>query len=164
MPRSGFTVLDERAHALMDRYHTTLTDCFHGAETLRERIAARLIPESLGIAFEDVSSEVRNSLDRLEALLHDFDPTLGAALQKSRMKIGYQIEKNRRKAAREALRRETRVDEGANHLIQLVYPERHLQERLFSILPLLARHGFELVDTLYESLQSGCPDHLLITV
>ena len=164
VPRSGFTLLDERAHSLMDHYNVTLTDCFHGDQLLRERIAARLIPDSLEITFQDVLSEVRNSLDRLQGELRNFDPTLGEALNKSRAKIIYQIEKNRRKAGREALRRDARVNDGAAHLGNLVFPERHLQERLFSILPFLAKHGFDLIDTLYENVQRGCPDHLLMTI
>ena len=164
VPRSGFTLLDERAHTLMDHYNVTLTDCFHGEQLLRERIAARLIPDTLEITFQDVLGEVRNSLDRLQGELRNFDPTLGEALSKSRAKIIYQIEKNRRKAGREALRRDTRVNEGAAHLSGLVFPERHLQERLFSILPFLAKHGFDLIDTLYENVQRGCPDHLLLTI
>lgn len=164
VPRSGFTLLDERAHTLMDRFHITLTDCFHGSESLKERIAARLIPESLGATFEDVTSEIRNSLDRLDGELRAFDPTLGAALAKSRTKILYQVEKNRRKSSREAMRRNLQVTEGAAHLSGLVFPERHLQERLFSILPFLARHGFDLIDTLSEHIHRGCPDHQLLTV
>ena len=164
VPRSGFTLLDERSHTLMERYNITLTDCFHGAAALKQRIAAGLVPESLQITFEDVSSEVRSALDRLEAQLHSFDPTLGAALHKSRAKIAYQIEKNRAKAAREALRRDARVEQSATQLSDLVLPERHLQERLYSILPFVARHGFELFETLHERLQRGCPDHLLLTL
>ena len=164
VPRGGFTLLDERAHSLMDNYNVSLTDCFHGYQLLRERIAARLIPDTLEITFQDVLGEVRNSLDRLQGELHNFDPTLGEALKKSRAKIIYQIEKNRRKAANEALRRDARVVDGAAHLSGLVFPERHLQERLFSILPFLAKHGFDLIDTLYENVHRGCPDHLLMTI
>jgi bacillithiol synthase len=164
VPRSGFTLLDERAHEVMDYYNIALTDCFHGEQVLRERIAARLIPESLEIAFDNAASEVRTSIDRLHGELHSFDPTLGDALLKSREKILYQVEKNKRKAAREALRREERVSSGARYLSQLVFPERHLQERLYCSVPFLARHGLELLDTLYSSVAGGCPDHLLLTV
>jgi uncharacterized protein YllA (UPF0747 family) len=164
LPRSGFTLLDERARALMGRYNVSIADCFHGEHILKERVAARLIPESLEITFEDVTSEVRNSIDRLQAELHHFDPTLGAAMQKSRSKILYQIEKNRGKAAREALRRSSQVTESAAHLSGLVFPQHHLQERLFSILPFLAKHGFDLLDTLYDNVKHGCPDHQLLTL
>jgi len=148
----------------MDRFDITLTDCFHGELKLKERIAARLVPESVETTFDTVLSDVRNSIDRLHGELRAFDPTLGDALAKSRAKILYQIEKNRKKAAREALRRNARIDEAASHLSNLVYPEHHLQERLYSILPFLARHGFDLLDTLYSNMQRPCPDHLLLPV
>jgi bacillithiol biosynthesis cysteine-adding enzyme BshC len=164
VPRSGFTLLDERSRTLMEKYHIAFSDCFHGESVLREKIAARLIPDSLEIAFEQVSSEVRSLLDRLQGELSQFDPTLGASLAKSRAKVLYQIDKNRRKAAREALRRESRVSESAAHLHRLVYPEHHLQERLYSILPFLAKHGFELIDTLHDHVYRGCPDHILLTL
>jgi bacillithiol biosynthesis cysteine-adding enzyme BshC len=164
LPRSGFTLLDERSRLLMEKYHVSFSDCFHGEAALRERIAARLIPDSLEIAFEQVSGEIRSLLDRLQGELAEFDPTLGAAMAKSRAKVLYQIEKNRRKAAREALRRETQVSAGVSHLSGLIYPEHHLQERLYSILPFLAKHGFDLIDTLYEHVYRGCPDHILLTV
>jgi bacillithiol biosynthesis cysteine-adding enzyme BshC len=164
VPRSGFTLLDERSRMLMEKYNATFADCFHGEAALRQKIAARLVPDSLDIAFEQTASEVRSLFDRLQGELAGFDPTLGAALSKSREKVLYQIGKNRRKAAREALRREGRVSAGVAHLSGLVYPEHHLQERLYSILPFLAKHGFDLIDTLYENIYRGCPDHILLTV
>jgi bacillithiol biosynthesis cysteine-adding enzyme BshC len=164
IPRTGFTLLDERSNKLMARFGLRLPDTFHGQEPLQARIGARLIPDSLDGAFEDAAGEIRNQLDRLEGELRRFDITLAAALQKSRAKIVYQISKNRAKAAREALRREQRVRDSAAQLSGLVFPERHLQERLYSILPFLARHGFDLIDTLYGNVHSGCPDHHMLTL
>ncbi len=164
VPRSGFTLLDERAHGLMERHHVSLIDCFHGEVALKERIAARLIPEELHIGFEDALSDVRNAVDKLLGPIEKFDPTLGAAWQKSREKILFQIEKNRKKTAREALRRQTQVASAASHLATLVYPNHHLQERAYSILPFLARHGLDLIDTLYDKAHEGCPDHLVVTI
>lgn len=164
VPRSGFTLLDTRARNLMDRHMINLPGCFHGLEPLKERIAAGLVPDSLQITFDQSQSEIRAVLDRLQRELEAFDPTLGAAMAKSKAKMLYQLEKNRRKAAREALRRDSLVTEGAEHLSHLVYPERVLQERFYSILPFLAQHGFRLLDTVEEHTHRGCPDHVLLTV
>jgi hypothetical protein len=46
----------------------------------------------------------------------------------------------------------------------LLYPERHLQERLYSFLPFLAWQGLDLIETLYENTYRACPDHLLMTL
>jgi hypothetical protein len=47
----------------------------------------------------------------------------------------------------------------------LIFPDKHLQERYYSILPFLARHGVgDLMDTLYEHLRLECPDHQVLVV
>jgi bacillithiol biosynthesis cysteine-adding enzyme BshC len=162
--RSGFTLLDERSRMLMERYHLTLADCFHGEEALRRRVAQVLLPDELDATFQDAILDVRAAADKLRGELHQFDPTLASAMEKSKAKVLYQFEKIQRKAAAEALRRNTLADSAAGHISGLVFPNRHLQERFYSILPFLATHGLDLIDTIYENTQQGCPDHLMLTV
>lgn len=164
VPRSGFTLLDERARSLMDRYRITLPGCFHGLDPLKELVASRLVPSTLQAAFDRTGAEIRDAAARLRDELDSFDPTLAAAMAKSQAKMLYQVEKNRRKAAREALRRDALISESAVYLSNLVYPHRVLQERYYSVLPFIAQHGLDLVQTLGAHIHHGCPDHLLLTV
>lgn len=163
-PRAGFTLLDDRSRSLLDRYQLSVADCLQGEELLRDKIAGRLIPQQIDALFQSSESTVAAETARLEAALREFDPTLAEAMTRSRAKMLYQLSKNRHKTAREALRREQRVSEGASHLSGLLFPEKHLQERYYSILPFLAKHGVDLLDTVYEATQSGCPDHVLLQV
>lgn len=162
--RSGFTLIDERSRMLMERYHLTLADCFHGEDALRRRVAQVLLPDELDATFQNATLDVRAAADRLRGELHQFDPTLAAAMEKSKAKMLYQLEKIQRKASAEALRRNSLADSAAGHITGLVFPNRHLQERYYSILPFLATHGLDLIDTIYENTQQGCPDHLVLTV
>lgn len=164
VPRAGFTLLDARASKLMDRYGLRLEDCQHGQEHLEEAIAARLIPPALAQRFVDTREAVVAQLDALGAELALFDPTLAASLDRSRAKILYQLSKAQHKAERETFRRSERAREEAAYLAGLISPQKHLQERLYTILPFLARHGLDLVDRLYENVHLGCPDHLLAAV
>lgn len=164
VPRAAFTLLDEKSAALMEKYGVTVPSCLAGEGPVRERIAGKLIPPALERRYDELSKEFSGRLELLERDLVAFDPTLAAALGKSRKKILYQVEKNRGKAAREALRRDKRVSVGATQLSHLVCPERHLQERYYTILPFLAKHGMGLIDTVYENLNRSCPDHLVLTV
>jgi bacillithiol biosynthesis cysteine-adding enzyme BshC len=157
--RGGFTLLDGRAGKLMQRYGLRLEHCFHGDEPLRERIAATLVPSQLNRTFEDTATTSAGALDRLEGELRDFDPTLAAALSKSRAKILYQLSKIEGKASREALRRDQRAASDAAYLSNLVYPNKHLQERFYGILPFLAKHGVGLVGQIYDHVRLECPDH-----
>jgi bacillithiol biosynthesis cysteine-adding enzyme BshC len=164
MPRTGFTILDQRTEKLMDRYGLQLRDLFHGPEPLRDRIAAQLVPQSVRQAAADARATAEASLDRLRAELTGFDPTLVKAADTSLRKVRYQLEKIERKAGREALRRDERAARDASSIYGLIYPERHLQERLYSFLPFLAKHGLELTDHVYSEIELGCPDHRLMVV
>jgi uncharacterized protein YllA (UPF0747 family) len=145
----------------MTRYGLSLADCTHGDDAVRERIAARLIPPALSGVLAQTKTSVEQALDRLTRDLAGFDASLAAALGKSRQKMLYQVAKMERKIARETMARDARVARDAAYLSGLVYPQRHLQERLYSILPFLAKHGTGLIDDLYECLNLDCPDHQL---
>ncbi len=53
------------------------------------------------------------------------------------------------------MRRRRAAARDAASLYGLIFPERHLQERLYSILPFLAKHGLELIDQIYEAIRAG---------
>ena len=162
--RAGFTLLDQHSRKLMTRYGLSLADCTHGDDAVRDRIAARLIPPSLLVSLAQTKTSVEQAVDRLTRDLAGFDASLAAALGKNRQKMLYQLAKMERKIGRETMARDARVARDAAYLSGLVYPQRHLQERLYSILPFLAKHGTGLIDELYECLNLDCPDHQLAVV
>jgi bacillithiol biosynthesis cysteine-adding enzyme BshC len=162
--RAGFTLADQRAGKLLARYGLTLADCAHGDDAVRERIAARLIPAALSGSLAETKADVEQAVDRLAGGLASFDASLAAALSKSRQKMLYQLGKMERKIGRETMARDARAAGDAAYLSNLLYPQRHLQERLYSMLPFLAKHGTGLIGDLYECLNLDCPDHQLAFV
>jgi uncharacterized protein YllA (UPF0747 family) len=164
LARSAFTILDARAAKLLARYKLTVPETLVHEEALKERLAAALVPEDVERSFVDAAGEIEHRLSRLGEELERFDHTLAASLSKSRAKMMYQIEKARRKTAREILRRDARAGSDAQHLNGLLFPHRHLQERFYSILPFLAKHGLDLVEQLRDGVMPGCPDHRVLTI
>ena len=163
--RGGFTLLDARTAKLMGRYGLTVPAFFNGEDAVRDVVAAKLVPAALSDEFARVRGAVGQSVERLRGALSEFDATLGAASGKSAAKILYQLSKMEHKAARETLKRNERAQADAGYMSGLIFPEKHLQERYYSILPFLARHGTgDLMDTLYEHLQLECPDHQVLVV
>ena len=57
-----------------------------------------------------------------------------------------------------------RAGEEASHLYALLYPRRQPQERVYSILPLLAKHGTGLLETVYQNIHPGRADHQMLVV
>ena len=164
MPRAGFTILDSRSARLMENNHLSLGDFFHGETSLKERMASRLVPPALAAKMRESADTVEDAVGRMRAELTAFDPTLAKALDRSARKINYQLTKMERKTGREAMRRDAQAARDAASLYGLIYPERHLQERLYSMLPFLAKHGLDLIDSVYESIQLECSDHRVMVI
>jgi bacillithiol biosynthesis cysteine-adding enzyme BshC len=162
--RAGFTLLDERSHKRMARYCLKPTDLFAGEQTLRNTIGARLVPERLRDSLEQTQKAFSSALDSLDGELRQFDVTLAGALKTSRRKIEYQVGKISRKTAAQILVRDAQAANDARSLSGLVYPEKHLQERLYSIVPFIAKFGPGLVDELYAAVRIDCPDHQFMVV
>lgn len=164
VPRTGFTIFDTRSAKQLERYHLSLADFFHGEDVLRERLASRLIPPQLSAAVAETGQTVEHAVARLRSELERFDPTLAKALGNSERKIRHQISRISGKVGRESMRRDAQAARDASSLYGLIYPERHLQERLYSILPFLAKHGPDLIGRIYQSIELDCPDHRLMIV
>ncbi len=163
--RGGFTLLDARSAKLMERYGLSLPAFFHGQDGVRDAIAQKLVPPALTEEFGNVRRTVSQSMERLRDDLASFDATLAAAANKSLAKITYQLSKMEGKTARETLKRNQRAMADASYMSGLIFPDKHLQERYYSILPFLARHGVvDLMDTLYQHVRLECPDHQVLVV
>jgi bacillithiol biosynthesis cysteine-adding enzyme BshC len=161
--RAGFTILDARAERLLARYKLSVPEALVPENALRDRVAHALVPPELEQSLDAATSEVERQVGTLSGQLEQFDPTLTAALSKSQAKIRHQMQKIRLKTAREILRRDREAASGSDHLHQLLFPHRHMQERFYSILPFLAKYGFDLPQHIYEALELSCPDHRIIT-
>ena len=164
MSRASFTLLEPRAVKFLNRYHIGVPEILTDEQALSERIAHKLAPESITHAFSRSAASVDASIAKLRSELEGFDPTLAASLDHSGAKMIYQLDKTRRKIEREVLRRDQRASGEAHYLANLLFPHRHLQERFYTILPFLARHGPDLVDRLYDAVELGCPDHRVLSI
>jgi hypothetical protein len=148
----------------MTRYQLGPADLFVREQVLHDMIAERLVPSSLKSGIGSAKSHVDLALDRLSADLQKFDVSLAAALTTSRRKIEYQVGKIERKTAAQIMARDEQATRDAASLSGLVFPETHLQERLYSILPFIAKFGPGLIDELYDAVNIDCPDHQFAVV
>jgi bacillithiol synthase len=163
-PRNAFTLLDARASKLLDRYRIYVPDLLDFPERAKSRIAARLVPPKLSEELAALQSTVSEAVAKTQSSLSHFDVTLEAAAKKSMAKILYQVDKLTQRTARETMRRDERASRDANFLMNLIYPQRHPQERFYSIVPFLAKHGLDLPRRLLEMTQLVCPDHMVRTI
>lgn len=164
LPRAGFTLLDNRAAKLLERYGLDVLGCLVPLKELEEHIARRMTPPELLQRFDSEGAVIGAALERINETLTAFDSTLGEAFKRSSRKIRYQLTKIQAKAARESLRRNERSRGDGERLANLIYPQKTPQERFYCALPFLAQHGDHVLDRVYEAIDADCFDHQVIAI
>lgn len=164
LPRAAFTILDAKAAKLLERYRLTPEQCLVPAAELEERIAASLVPPELHGALAGGAREIEAALGRMERSLAHFDPSLRASFSLSAGKMRYQLEKIQAKTARASLRRNKTAQRHAAYLSGFLYPNRALQERVYGVLPFIAKFGGDFIDRAAAAIAPDCVDHQVLTL
>jgi bacillithiol biosynthesis cysteine-adding enzyme BshC len=162
-PRASFTVLDAVSSRLLGKYGLDVTEVLAGRQPLREKMAAKFLPEGLTAAFESTGARLREDLGAIQKSLAALDPTLVDAASNSLQKMQYQLANLERKASAAAEHRTDQVEKDAVRLENSLFPEKTLQERLYGGVSLLARFGMPLLDALYERTRLDSGDHQIVT-
>ncbi len=162
--RAAFTLVSPRVGKLLGRYRLSVENTWANEDTLRERIAAQLIPAGVTTAIAAAQQQLTQALSSVHQALTAYDASLVAALATSERKMLYQLGKMERKVGREALRRDARAAQEAAILHHQLFPHQHLQERFYSMLPFLAAYGEDLIPRLLDHVRLDCPDHQVLVL
>ena len=164
VPRFSATLIEAKPQALLEKYKLSFADVFQGPEPLRETIGARLLGPNLQSSFDQAEAGVAHSMAAVKEALAQLDKTLVESAQNAESKMLYQITSLRARAARAETRQSEVAERHARLLSNNLYPEKALQERGFTGVYFLAKHGRELLGQLLETMQPDGLDHQLITL
>jgi bacillithiol biosynthesis cysteine-adding enzyme BshC len=142
-PRAGFTILDVKAEKLLQKYGLCIENLWAGPQELRRKLELVSVPPALSVNFDRDKSQVESTLAELGAQIEKLDPTLAGAVTTARNKIGFQLEKLRRKTGRALDQKSGLLSEHERFLENLLYPNKILQSRELCFLPFLARWGMD---------------------
>lgn len=162
LARFSATVVAPHQAKLMEKYGLKLTDLFHGEERLRVLMSQKVLPPSMQQDFAEAASAVTRAMEKIRADLQQLDPTLVDAANTAESKMKYQVEQLESRAARAQLTRNEVIERHARQLSTILFPNKDLQERQIAGVSFLAKHGFELLHTLYEAARKDCPDHQVV--
>jgi bacillithiol synthase len=162
VPRFSATVAEPKVQRWLGQYGIAVRDTFDGPEALRQTLAARTLPAGLQAAFERANKSVEESFSGLQDALAKLDPTLVEASQTGASKVRYQLDRLRERAMAAELRRSEVVSRHAAALSQALYPENALQERGVAGVYFVARHGTELLRSIYDTMRTDCHDHQIL--
>jgi bacillithiol synthase len=162
LSRFSATMIESKVKALLDKYNLTIPEIFEGPEVLRETIGARRLPPDLQNSFEKATRAVESSMKAVRQSLAELDKTLIESAENAESKMLYQINNLRARAARAELRHSEVIQRHAEFISNSLYPGKELQERSFSGIYFLAKHGRELMNGLLDAIHPDCLDHQII--
>lgn len=162
LPRFSATLVEPKQQKLLEKYGLKITDVFQGLETVRERMALKVLPSSLQADFASADRAVSSTMDKLRSDLQQLDPTLVQSANKAEAKMRYQIKRLAGRAARAELRRNEVIDAHARNLITHLFPHKNLPEREIAGVYYLAKFGYDLLNTLREAARNECRDHQVV--
>jgi bacillithiol synthase len=141
LPRADFTILDAKADKLLQKYRLCIENLWGGPQQLRKQMESVSLPGQLGEDFDKKKALIDSTLTELGAEIQKLDATLAGAVETTREKMSFQLNKLREKTGRALDERAGLIAEHGDFLENLLYPERVLQSRELSFLPFLAQWG-----------------------
>ncbi len=162
VPRFSATIVEPKIQRWLHQYEISVPDAFCDTAALRQKLASRALPEGVQAAFDSAQLSVQTSLGQVRKSLEALDSTLVGASQTAESKIGYQLDRLRQLASAAELRRSEVIGRHAQAMSEALYPEGALQERGIAGIYFLARHGMELLQTIYDAMHTDCHDHQIL--
>jgi bacillithiol synthase len=162
LPRASLTIVDHKTATTLEKYGLKLQDFFTGKEKLYEKLIRETLSKEISSSFDNIEEELGRMLSDLGSELKDVDPTLAASLETSRRKMFYQLSRMRSRFNRAVIQKQEVANNRLERAFNNLYPDRNLQERRLNVVSLLARDGTFVIDWIYDAIDIGSKDHLVV--
>ncbi len=159
-PRKSFTLLEKNVERSLVAHSLGIQDVWEGAtDTIWEKIARDEIPLSLEHTLQSASTHLDQDMASIKQETAAFEKTLGDLVDSIHRKIRHQLGLLENKVLKASKKRQAIVKQQLFNLDNNLYPDRHLQERVFNITPYLIKYGFGWLDELYQAVDLTHYDH-----
>ena len=158
-PRISATVLEPRIERVLKKYDLEFQDMFRGRDFVRRKAVANVQGVEI---FDLVRDRLMTELELLREPLNTVDPTLSGALDNSRQKVLHQVETLRTKFVNAEARRNDTLERHLDSVLNSLFPEKKLQERVINITSFLVRYGLGFISRLEGELDVDSREHQVI--
>jgi len=163
-PRKSLTVVERKIDRILAKYHLEIPDLWGGADGIIRSLGESGVPKSLGEGLSLTASHLEQDFEPLIQDVAAFEPTLKESALLARGKMVQQLQFLEKKIVRAAKKQNDiavgQIRKAGDHL----YPNGHLQERVFNIVPYLLKYGPAFVDKLAEAINIDEYDHQILTI
>lgn len=162
-PRFSATLIEPAIAELLRKHELPLERVFaENAASLAQLLAARSMPIEAKRRLSAAGKALDAELEPLLAYMTSLDEGLGRSAATAAEKMRYQMSRLRHLGANFQLQREESLGRHAEAIVQALYPEGGLQERVHGAACYFARYGFELTETLSTLSADAAAGHLAV--
>lgn len=164
MPRSSFTLMDEKMGRLQARLGVSLVQALRRGERVIDDILKREIPASLTSRMAQSRAAVEETWRGIVGEIDGLDATLHRTAELGKSRSLWQLDRLEKKIAQAARKKNVILRGKVQRLVSTLAPRGGLQERTLCALPFLARHGDRIVSQLIDCADPFAPEHRVLGV
>jgi len=161
-PRKSLTLIDKKVDRTLKTYSLEFQDLWRNTDAKINEIAKEKIPRSLEKAIHTTASHLDKDFKDIRQETLAFEPALEKTVDLTMRKIHHHISLLEKKILKASKKQNTIMLQRIQLVKNSLYPNRHLQERVFNITPFLIKYGFTLVDRLYKAMDINHHDHQIL--
>jgi bacillithiol biosynthesis cysteine-adding enzyme BshC len=158
-PRKSVTIVEKNIDSILKKYNLEVPDLWRNAPGLIGEMAKKQLPDSLSRALGLISDHVERGFESLEQEIMGFEPGLKASLDQAKGKMGRQLKFMEKKFLQATTKHNEAAIRQLHKTVNNLYPNQHLQERVFNIVPYLIKYGHALMDRLSQAIDTDEPGH-----
>jgi bacillithiol biosynthesis cysteine-adding enzyme BshC len=163
-PRKSVTIVEKKVDHILKKYNLEIPDLWRNASGLIGEITKKQIPDSLSRALLLILDHVERGFESLEREIMGFEPTLKASLDLAKGKMIRQLKFTEKKVLQAATKQNETAIRQLHKAVSNLYPNQHLQERVFNIVPYLIKYGYAFMDKLGQAIDLDEPGHQILLI
>jgi bacillithiol biosynthesis cysteine-adding enzyme BshC len=164
IPRATLSLIEPRIAHLLGRFQLGLPDLVSEPQQLASKILRTQLPPDLGATLASARQGVEAIFRQVADAVAAVDPTLRATAGQTSGHLKGHLDQLERKAVQALKRRETDIGQQLSRLRDALMPNGKLQERVYPILPYLAKYGPALIRELRDHMTGPGWEHQLMAI
>lgn len=163
-PHVSATLVDNRIKRHINKTGIKFEDIFRNSEEVTKEILERKLGREPDLIFKEAKDRFIEFQAWMQRELSKIDPSLPEQSTTSFNKIYYQIEHMEKRSFHLMKGKNQNLVDSWKMLKSTLYPRNRLQERSVNIIHFLSRHGFWILEFLWDNLDISCDDHQILEI
>ena len=163
-PRKTVTIVEKKIGHILKKYDLKIPDLWHDPAKIIGEITTKQIPDSIQAALGQTLDHLERDFESLRREIMAFEPTLKDSADLAKGKINQPLKFLQKKLLQAAKKHNEIAVRQLLTAVNNLFPNQHLQEREFNIVPYLIKYGYSFLDRLDQDIDIEEHDHQIVAM